>query len=493
MDINRDVINKEIEKIKSKVKEYKSHAEANMVGCMYNNVELIYTTDLDIKDFINPVWQLYFAIAKEIVIKEKKESLDDLTIGLFLQKHSKMKTKYDQYKGFSTIEDLKGMVKEENFDGYLKESNKWKTALNLLANGIIISLQETIDATTDEMYDFYEAVINDSFVKGEEDDISGTYDIAENLMELIEELDKGLSVGLPYDEMPLLNRETNGSSFGNITLIGGLSGIGKSSFVRSKILPSIIKNNERALVILNEEDELKWRAELLIWVANNVLKRNINKYNIRDGKFSDEHMNILKESAKWIENHKEQIIIIPFKRWNTMSAIKLIKKYQRAFDFKYYFVDTFKPEANSDMNNSWMVLMMNMVALYDTIKKNKNSEGVSLTCTFQLSKDSATKRYYSQSSVGIARNMIDVCSVCIMARWLMQDEYAGQKHEVKVYELKGKNTKIPVILDDNKKYQIFFIPKTRFGTSDAYQILCEVDLSRNIYKEIGICSVKQDF
>ena len=493
MEIDQELLKKEIAKIKKKALEYKANAEANIVGALYRNTELMYTTDLELKDFNNPHWQLYFAIINELVIKEKKEHLDDITIGMFLEKHPKMKVKYDQYKGYDTITGLIEMTNDKNYESYLLELNKWKTALNLINQGIVVTIKDFVDSTLEELYDFYEAVVNDSFVKGAEEDISGVYDIADGLDELIVELDKGLSVGLPYDDMPLLTKETNGSSFGNLTMIGGLSGTGKSSFVRNKILPSIIKKNEQILVILNEEDEQKWRAEMLIWVANNIFKKEITKYDLLVGKFSAEHKKILVDSANWTKEHKDKIIIIPFKRWNTLTAIKIIKKHQRAFGFKYFVIDTFKPSTNSDSSNIWLDMMIQMIMLYDTIKKGKNSEGVSLTCTFQLAKESANKRHYSQSSMGISRNMIDVASVCIMSRWLFPDEYPDEKHAIQVYEIKGKGTKIPIALNPNKRYQVFFLPKTRFGASDAYQIVAEVDLARNIIKEIGLTTVHQDY
>ena len=40
--------------------------------------------------------------------------------------------------------------------------------------------------------------------------------------ELIEELNEGLAVGLPYHNMPMATKETGGQYLGSITLVGGL-------------------------------------------------------------------------------------------------------------------------------------------------------------------------------------------------------------------------------------------------------------------------------
>lgn len=82
-----------------------------------------------------------------------------------------------------------------------------------------------------------------------------------------------------------------------------------------------------------------------------------------------------------------------------------------------------------------------------------------------------------------------------MIRDMFDDEYTGENKELKVYRLDGKNkqTKIEVKLDKNKRYQILFLIKTREGSSNAYQIVLEHDLSRNIINEIGITQVLPDF
>ena len=46
----------------------------------------------------------------------------------------------------------------------------------------------------------------------------------------------------------------------------------------------------------------------------------------------------------------------------------------------------------------------------------------------------------------MSKNIIDVASTCIMIRDLYDDEYTGEKRELRVYKLEGKmeRRKIPV-------------------------------------------------
>jgi replicative DNA helicase len=82
-----------------------------------------------------------------------------------------------------------------------------------------------------------------------------------------------------------------------------------------------------------------------------------------------------------------------------------------------------------------------------------------------------------------------------MIRKPFDDEYSGEKNELRCYKLEGKNklTKIPFKLEKDKHYTIIFITKNRFGATNEFQIVAEHNLSTNIYKEIGITRVPMDF
>lgn len=133
------------------------------------------------------------------------------------------------------------------------------------------------------------------------------------------------------------------------------------------------------------------------------------------------------------------------------------------------------------------------VELYDAIKPT--GKNVHLWVTYQLGKSSTKQRYYTNDNIGLAKNIVDVASTNIMIRKPFDDEYEGGKNELKCYRLEGKNgkSKIPFKLDRNKHYSIIFITKNRFGSTNEFQIVAENDLSRNIYKEVGICNIPIDF
>lgn len=478
-----------------KVKDFKLACEANIVSIFYKQSDLLFDNELRLEDFSNNIWKVYWQIAHDIVVKEKKPILDEVTVGLYLEKHDKLKDKYDEYGAYETIEKAKEYIEVKNLDGYVYDLKKWNIVLQMLVKRFPVSdrLSEFADMTIEEIYDEYEAMLNHIFVNADSDIES--YSLEDHIDDLIIELDKGQAVGLPYYDMPLLTKEIGGDLIGNITLVGGLSNVGKSTLARSSKIPSIIEHNERLVVMLNEEDQKKWQREMLVWVANNIYKEDLQKYVVRDGKYTTETKELLYKCAEWIKEKAANhiITIIPFKRYQTSKAIKVIKKYA-SLGVKYFLLDTFKADAGSKNEQLfWMQMQQAMVDINDTIKPT--AKNVHIMITFQLAKTSARQRMYTQDNIGMSKNIIDPVSTCIMIRDIFDDEYDGGRNALKVYRLEGKNgkTKIPVKLNTDKRYQVVFITKNREGSANQFQIVIEHDLSRNIMKEVGITHVAMDF
>jgi len=480
-----------------KIRSYKLACEANIISIFYKQPDLLFNYEIKLEDISENTWKVYYQIAYDIVIKEQKPILDEITVGLYLEKHDKLREKYEEYGGWEKINEATAYVKVENIDGYIKDLNKWNVVLKLIKNGFPVydKLSEYTDMSAEDIYSELETLLNHTFVNIDGDVES--YSLDYQIDELLDKLNEGLAVGLPYYNMPLINAETAGQLHGNITLVGGLSNVGKSTFARTSTLPSIIENHERIVIMINEDGLSKWQREMIVWAANNIFKEDLQKFVLRDGKYTDEVWTLLKKCKQWIKeiSQNHTITVIPFKRYKTEKAIKVIKKYA-GLGVKYFMLDTFKADAGSKVNESSataMAMSQSMVDIQDTIKEaNKD---VHILITFQLTKGSTKQRYYTQDNTGLAKNIMDVASTGIMIRDLFDDEKPDGKNALKIYRLEGKNgkSKIPVSLSSDKHYQIIFIVKNREGSANQFQIVVEHDMSRNIMKEIGITHVIQDF
>lgn len=474
-----------------KINEYKLLSEANVVASIFKNPELIYTTDLKLEDFSHNIWKCWYAVAYGLIIKEKKSALDEISVGIYLEKHSKLKAKIQEYGGYSTIHDATAYINIENFESYVNDIKKFNVLLQLLKYGFPISekLSEYIDKTSDEIYSELELMLNHTFLNTESSIKS--YNAFENIHGYLEELNEGADVGLPFYGADLLNAETAGMRLGTMTGLGGLSGSGKSLLAFNYLIPSAIKNNFPTVFIINEEDEKRYKKEMIIWCANNVFNANVSKYQLRNGNFGKELMKIFQDCADWIEEKKEQHIltIVPLQSYSVDIAIKVIKKYAR-MGVQYFVLDTMKPSSNAK-GEIYQSMMSDAVKLYDVIKPT--SLNVHLLCTYQLNKSSSKVRKLTSDNIGMSKSIVDIMSLNIMVRHPHADEFSGESHELKCYKINKKKEKIPFALSKDKSYLILFITKNRFGRANHQQIIAEFDMGTNKYQEIGYTIIMEDF
>lgn len=485
----------ELVDVAKKVTDFRTAAENNVIGILYKSPEELYNVNLTINDFSINEWKVYFEIINKLVIEEKKVVIDELTIGLYLEQHKELRAKYIEYGGYDTVARLTAYVHVENLHAYISEMRKWNAVLRLCSRGFPVKekLSDFADMSAEDIYNEFEALLNDTFVNIDSDVKS--YDISYKIDELIDELDEGLAVGLPYYNMPIISEQTGGMYKGSITLVGGLSNVGKSTFARTAILPTVIDKQEPIVIMLNEDSIKKWQRELIVFVANNKLKNvDIQKHIVRKGKYTSETKQTLLEAAQWIKEQTQNnlITVIPFQNFSTEKVIKVIRKYS-AMGVSQFLVDTYKLDTGKVSQNSWLEMQQNMVAINDAIKPESNN--VHIMLTFQLAKGSANQRYYTQDNIGVSKNIIDPASTCLMIRNVYDDEKDGEKRALKVFKNYGKNdgSEIPVTLEHGKHYQIVFIIKNREGSANEFQVVLEHDMSRNILKEIGYTNVPIDF
>ena len=497
---------KELVEIAKKIKEYSSSAEGNVIGIIYKKPEILFESNLVGDDFMNDIYKIYFMIAYNLVVNDGKKSLDSMTVGFYLEQHPKLKSKYDKYDGYETLKVLQDCAVEENFDGYVNEMRKWNVVLRLAKENMVSKdkLSDYADMSAEEIYDEFETFLNHTFINIDSEVPS--YNVLDGINELIEDMDNGTSFGMRIRNFDLLTNEIAGINKGHIYGLGAASGVGKSTLAFNMLVPSAMPSaidkhvdpsNDRPVVfMINEEDETKFRREMLIWVANNVFEMGLQKYMLRNGNFSDELKEKLYKCAEWIDEQKDRqhIIVIPLTRYSVNLAIKIINKYAAMDPETVFCLDTFKESADSKTDEIYKSMMRDMIALYDTIKPaNKN---VPLFVTYQLGKQSLKLRHLTNLEIGQARSIVDVMSVNLMCRKPYDDEYHKRSKELFCYHYSDMNKtgpKIKNVLTRDQNPMIIFIAKNRFGITDQYQILADCNFGTNVCKDFAYCEVPQDY
>lgn len=481
----------------NKILDYKLASEANIVSIFYKNPELLHETNLTRDDFSKNDWKVYFEIAYNIIVEEKKNTLDDITVGLYLDKHPKLKAEYEKNGGYETIQKATTYVKEENLEGYILELKKWNAVLELCKLGFPVKnqLSKYADISIEEIYNSLEANLNHIFINAEQNIKS--YNVFEGIHEYIEELDDGRKNGLDFYNAPYLTEEVGGFNFdGNIYGLGAGSGVGKSTMVFNYLVPSVIKYGMKIVFIINEEDEKKFKKEMIVWVANNIFKKELNKKRLREGHFSQEIRELLNKCADWIEARKEEktFIVIPLESYSVNEAIKIIKKYS-SLGYRLFVLDTLKESSDANTDEIYKSMMRDMVKLYDVVKPA--AKNVGLFVTYQLGKGSLKLRHLTNNEIGQAKSIVDVMSVNIMMRRPFDDEYFGESKALEPYRFdidsRGIKRKVSFDLKREDNPMIVFVLKNRFGETNTKQIVASCDLGTNTYRELGYCHVPQDF
>lgn len=477
----------------SKVLEYKKIAETNIVSILWKNPDLFHMYDsLTVKSFSDNRCKVYFAIGYDIIKKENK-TLDEITIDMYLEKHEKLKDKYISMGGYDIVDTAK-YVNEQNIEGYVDELGKWNAVIELYKKKFPIAekLTDFVDCSSEDIYDYYEVMVNNIFLNVSGKDV--VHKLGDDIESIIDRLDEGESLGMPINGMPLLDAEIGGWHSG-LTLIGGTSGSGKSTYTRSVFMKSVLENDEKLLIIANEEGHVKFTSELLILVSNVIYGKSIQKHILRNGGLDTKMKEWLKKvPAKWIKEHSDQIIMVSMDSFSVDKSIKLIRKYNSLYGIDNVIIDTFKSDYNDSSDQTWKTMSTGMRKLFD-VAKEEGGLNIRLLCTFQLNKSSTKQRCYTMDNVGESKSIVDCAGLCMMLRHVLPDEMPGGKNEIKCWMPSGKSglTKTPVELDSNKRYQLIFLIKNRYGTANQHCIVMEVDMSRNIYKEVGLCIINPDW
>ena len=486
---NKSLFEKQQEEILEEVKTYKLGAEANIVSLIYKNPDLLRENNLSIDDFHENCWKVYFEIARDMVFDKMKTTLSEPDVLIFLDSHKKLAKRFDEYGGYDTVVGSWSHVDERNFEGYLADLRKWNATIKLIEKGFPCDkdkLREINDGTIEDLYADYTIHLNDIFANV--DNNVKAYNGFEGMHELIEELDKGKNRGIKLVSCEMLDKEIGGLLGGNIIGMGASSGVGKSTLSINYIFPSMIKYGLRALFIINEEDENKFKQEALVWYCTNISKYPIPKHVLRKGDFDEETKAYLHDAAEWFESQKElhNITIIPLEQYTSKTVVKLIKKYTK-MGIDVICVDTLKESYDSRNKESWKSLMTDCVDFYDCIKHTDTC----MVITYQLVKNKS--KYLTNADIGVSKGIIDVFSVNLFFRRPLQTELEGGSDELYCYRPdKSGFGKVEFKLKKDEHYMITFISKNRFGQSDI-QIVSEADFSINKYEDLGYCKVIQDY
>lgn len=444
--------------------------------------------------FTTDMWYHYFKLGESMYANGVR-SFDEETVASFLDSRKDVSKasidKYNKFGGYDTVGFVRELCNNEkqNEIYHLSEIQKYEALRKFYNNGLLNAENKTLvnmlsSMTLKQMQTYFSHRVKDAFQNVNHGQVEVTDLIDDDIYETIEEMDKGTAMGIPFVDSPRLNKVTKGWQKGNLSMVVMPSGVGKSTFVRSIFIMTLINQNEKGIVFVNEEGRRQWQISVLGVVANTVLKKKLNRDKIFEGHYDDYTKETLKEAADWLlANRPDMLKLIVLKKYRFEDVVNYTE-YYKALGANFVILDTFKQDGSHTDMARWEALSQNSQELYDLIKEENLNMGCIATLQLKIGK---VFRFLDHESVGKSKEVVEVAGVTMLGRLLFGDEYHGKKNDIKPFNFikkNGKWVKEPYILDESKEYIIFYFGKSRYG-STQHQIIYCVDYAYNTLTEVA--------
>lgn len=482
----------ELEKCLEIINKNRNEIEAPFVFCFWKDPDLYddykFVNDKKDETLKDKDAIFYFNLGRALY-EAGFRKFDNITVHSFLQDKPTVKETFSDYGGYREVENLKQLVDPENVDAYFDKIAKLNT-LDALCRFTFNSFEDISKfdkMTSQQVYDFFEYKLSDI-------SITSAHDVEEESLviddEFINECDSGDAVGISYAKnCPILNYLTLGVPLGEMFMVAGHSGVGKSSWTFENMVIPMTEEGVKVAIVSNEMRSKDYKIMLLAHILTKELNYwGLTRKQIKMGHFTLEQREMLNK-AKVISKEKyENLKFIKLFDNDISKVLKYIKKNSKR-GYQIFIWDTMKSDDSLD-EKMFLQLLMNSRKVFQLASK----ENISIIPTYQLALYTVNQRYLDASCLANGKQIKEVFSEMIYMRQLWADEYTGQKYDCKAYQLQkdesGKYTKIKrmITLDSDKKYIVVFLDKTR-NDEDKQQVLYEVNGRFNSWKEIGYCTI----
>lgn len=504
-DTTKEVAKREVEKINKNAEIN----EAYFVGLLWADPYTHYSEYRDAisaDEFIHPVWGFFYELGGRMY-DEGIQTFDDITVHTKVKEYN-VNDDFTKYGKMDTIDDAVNIVGQhvDNIDYYfetIKKSYVIRQLYVLFGAKVLIpkGKYDWNKMNREQLTRFWTDKLN----KISMDNVTN-YE-SENLYidpdDFIKKLEEESADMLPYYNSNLLNSISQGVPRGHVTMIGGFGGAGKSSITAEKFVMSCVANQERTIVVLNEEDAQAFRQKIVLSILYHEFHTGIDRKRMVNGKLQeDDKVKIRKAFKRMHEliDEEDGLIKVIFMEKYVMKDLEKIVRFWSNRGYYNLLIDTHKPSDESEHDSRWETFTEDMKTIYRWTRANAGGMNLRTVVTFQLADSAIKYRYLDFEAIGEGKKAKNEASIMYMFRSAWTDEYEGGKNELECYKLvkkpNGKGLhKRKFKLEKGKTYYLWFTPKNRFGqANDNGQpvLVIEPLFNANAFKEIGWTFVAND-
>lgn len=442
--------------------------------------------------FIEPSCQSMFMVINDMYSKLGYTNIDRVSlIGYCDRLQFEEGKKKEVLRTFDTVIEFYGNDTSFDFEGVFEEYSMISATYKFHgwvngAGGIdevaqkllkLKNMSEVNQVIEGRLLEFFNTGTADASIK----DTNLTEMMDDKFLKSIEDGDEAVETVPLLKQFYILNKITKGMVRG-ATGFGAWSGVGKSSFMYSVYVQSILENtNSKIAIYANEQTAKVFAIGMAFAFISQVVNMkqdefkcgfiNLSRDKFTSGNYSEKETSDLVKIMKVFRSRYKNRVTHSFFEDMTPNALRRDIRRKFREGHKYFFYDTFK--SNDEDYSS----MMHLASVADQLTKKYP---IHFYMSLQLSDESIGTKYLTNKCLASARGTKRVMETLLLMRKLDVEELAT----LKVHKLGHEDQSINIDLK-NKNYYALFVDKNRNGATDVV-ILFEIYLDILKYKEIGI-------
>lgn len=484
----KDFITGVEEKYDKRLLEGRLTAEGNVIALLFADPLLLDELELTSKDFITKDGTFYFALAKQLR-KAGYSVFDEVTILSSISDN--ILDAFNERGGYETIKNMVDVVNSKNADVYIDTLYKENIMLNLYRDGF--NLFNPVDWNGKEIipYELFKKMDSEGVTDWYESKIIG-YNVGQS-SSIIEEEDidfddefiksclEGDETGVPFETggidvngepincYPFLSKQISGLPRGTLSMIGGFSSAGKSTWLVGLMI-ALMNSGEKIVLVSNEERVKKYKVKLITWLlAKRNRYYNLTKKKIFAGQFTAEDMKQVKDVQNfWRDNYKSKLRIVVTNDADIKIAKKKIREAALKDGYSTFIVDTFKIN-EADMTASRTDLCL----VKDSRELAKIAQRLDMIgfASVQLAERDRGKIFLDSSVLSNSKQIKEILENLFLIRSVYDEELdSNDKLYCRPFRLKKINDKWveeEYTPDRSAVWRMLFVEKNRNGDNSS--------------------------
>lgn len=509
------------ERFPSEILKGRMLVEGNVIACLAKDLLLVDDTHLSNEYFITKDGNFYFELIK--TIREKNfSSIDDVTI--LSNMNEEVVEKYTEFGGWDVLQHMIDVINLNNFDTYLDNLYREDTICRLYLDGFnvlkpvindkgkeFIPLDKFRKMSSEEVLEWYDSRLttyptsnNTKIIDDEELELDDGF---------IQDCKEGIESGVPFaygwedingNSMscyPALSNQVNGFLPGTLSMLGGYSSVGKSSYITA-IFIGLLAQGRKVLIISNEEGIEKYKMRFLLWILykyNRYYK--VTKKKLLSGNLSDEDEKQIKiAQGFWNKNIKGNLKFVSISEVDGNLYKKIIRNNVLRYGYDVAMIDTFKVDFNNMSSQRLDLDLVRDSRMLDTLAKKYN---IIVLANIQLSIHTTGQLFLDASVLSNSKQIKEILENLFLMRTVYNAEEFDPKNKYycKPFQLKHNKELNKWYEEDFEPdptgiWRMLFVDKTRSGRNsedDGVAYLLRFDGDHGVFKEQARCRPKHGF